>query len=179
MVSVGDIDGDRHDDIAISLPFASTSGIFSFDGQTLLIPGELLLGMSEPVIPLAELAGSVLSIEGDAGERAGMSLTVLDSDRDNQKELLIASPFDGASGRIDRISDEVLAERLHPADGENRFLIGQSQTEKDTQVLDSSDTRSVSTGSLILPAGDIDRDGIGDLLVCDANAQRNGFNAVD
>ena len=178
MVRVGDIDDDRHDDIAISLPFASTSGIFSFDGQTLLITGERLLGISEPVVSLAELADSVLSIEGDAGERAGMSLTVLDTDRDDQKELLIASPFDGASGRIDRISDEVLAERLHPADGENRFFIGQSQTEKDTQVLDSSDTRSVSTGSLILPAGDIDRDGIGDLLVCDANAQRNGFNAV-
>ena len=130
MVSVGDIDDDRHDDIAISLPSASVSGAFSFDGQILLIPGERLLGISEPVVSLAELADSVLSIEGDAGERAGMSLAVLDTDRDDHKELLIASPFDGNSGRIDRISDEVLAARLHPDVGENDFLIGQSQSAK-------------------------------------------------
>lgn len=178
MVSVGDIDDDRHDDIAISLPSASVSGAFSAEGQILLIPGERVLGLSEPVVSLAELADSVLSIEGDAGELSGMSLTVLDTDRDDHKELLIASPFDGNSGRIDRISDEVLADRLHSAAGEYRLRIGSSQPEKDTLVLDASDTRNQTLGSLVLPAGDIDQDGIGDLLVCDENTQRNGLDAV-
>ena len=178
MVSVGDIDDDRHDDIAISLPSASVSGALSAEGQILLLPGERMLGLSEPVVSLAELADSVLSIEGDAGERAGMSLAVLDTDRDDHKELLIASPFDGNSGRIDRISDEVLADRLHSAAGEHRLRIGSSQPEKDTLVLDTSDTRNQTLGSLVLPAGDIDQDGIGDLLVCDENTQRNGLDAV-
>ncbi len=159
LASAGDVDGDGLDDLVIGAPLATISG--SDTGVAYVVFGATAVSAASPM-PLS-LADVVLQ-GNDDGDLAGHAVASAgDMDGDGLDEVVVGAP--GADG------DKGYAYLTWGS-----TLIGGGLVDlQDTDVVMNSDDEE-QVGWALAPAGDIDGDGLGDLLV-GAPAQTSSWNA--
>lgn len=183
--SAGDVDGDGIEDLLIGLHQAGDGGTDA--GEVYLVSGADLLaadaadGEADGVVDLAYvagLAGWYRIVGADAGDMAGIGVAAAgDVDGDGLGDILIgASGGDGGgarSGEAYLLTAASLAE-LDATDGAVDGTIDLGLAGDPTKGYRFNGTGvDAASGQVVAPAGDIDGDGLADLLVASANA--NGY----
>ena len=179
--AAGDADADNRDDVAFSLPGYSLPGNLTRDGRVLLMTANQALNLTEPVTDLARYAQQLLRFDGGDEDAAGSSLALLDVDRDDRNELLISSPLVDDAGRVDMISDDTITAGLAAGDAAGTVslpdLPGTADPGSGLSMV-STAVEDARLGERIASAGDINGDGILDLLVCVPGTDRSGLQDV-
>ncbi len=153
-----DLDGDGVADVAIGAPWHEPNDSDDNHGRVYVLGGAAL----PPTGPLD--ADSMLTvIDGEPGEWLGLSLAMLELDGELPAELAVGGPgYDGGAGRLHIYQAQSLT---------REFAVEPLVT------FTYSDDSPVHFGRW-LAAGDLDADGLSDLLVGapDLQSGRNGFD---
>ena len=167
--SAGDINGDGVDDIAIGAPRADRDAQVYDNGKVYVVFGSTIVG--PPSVDLESLDGTNgFVFEGANGEdRTGYSVDATgDINGDGLDDLIIGSPRTDANGYSNTGTSYVVfgsnsgfAAQLSPGDltGSTGFAINGYHVEEGDY------SATFSSGSDVSGAGDINGDGIDDLLV--------------
>jgi hypothetical protein len=146
---IGDFNGDGFDDVAIAAPFAGPGGS---DGEVYLY-----YGGADPAVVFAAPAAV---IRGNAGSLFGNSIVgVGDFDGDTIDDLAVSAPFDlqGASSGV------VFVFRGRSGAQEITGLRAANQAD---YIIRNDPTQGISTfGNTLGAPGDLDNDGLSDLLI--------------
>jgi hypothetical protein len=155
----GDFDGDGLWDVAIAAPGSNAAGSFS-DGRIYVYPGSLLAGGGELI---ATSAPRIL--EGEAPlDFAGSALVAGDFDGDGLDDLAVGAFGQGSAGQN--------AGRVYVVDSSQLRSSGVSDLSAVSAVYDGVGLDAQAGESLA--AGDIDGDGIDDLVVGSSGVTTSG-----
>lgn len=174
--SAGDVNDDGADDLIISALSADPSGNVDA-GESYVVFGGSQVGVGGG-IQLSDLDGSNgFVINGlDAGDRLGVSVSLAgDINGDNVDDLIIGASRNDANNIVDAGASYVLfggaiigstgAVDLSVLDGNNGFVVN---------GVDTNDFSGISVSS----AGDVNGDGVGDLLIGASGAGVDNLNSV-
>ena len=172
VATAGDVDGDGKDDILISAPFAA-SGDASSAGETYLVFGAAL-ETSGGTIDLAALTSDQgILIRGvDAFDESGRSVASAgDVDGDGLDDVLIGAPLAGPDG-LDLAGETYLlfGKALEASGG----TIDLATLTPDQGVLIEGAEQDDESGRSVAAAGDVDGDGLGDILIGAPSASPDG-----
>ena len=171
--SAGDVNGDGIDDLIIGAPNADASGNYSYEGQSYVVFGGNDVGNSGS-LELSTLDGSNgFAISGvDRFDNAGDSVSSAgDVNGDGIDDLIIGAPFADANGNYSA--------------GESYIVFGSSDgfaANLDLAELDAIAINGINngdrSGSSVSGAGDVNGDGVADVIIGAPYAGPNGnFNA--
>ncbi len=153
----GDVDGDGYDDVLVSAVYENSIG--SRNGATYLLYG--------PITGSANLSAADVKFTGvAAGDHSGVRATMVsDANGDGRDEVLIGAYGDDTGGSLAGASYIIYGApsgsiSLSAADG--RFL-GEAANDK--------------AGTTVAEAGDVDGDGLGDVLIGAISEPTGGTNA--
>ena len=172
--SAGDVNGDGIDDLIIGAPNADSSGNYSSEGESYVV-----FGSDDDFaasLDLAELDGSNgFVITGiDNGDNLGRSVSNAgDVNGDGIDDLIIGAPYADSSGN-------------YGSEGESYVVFGSSDgfaANLDLANLDDIDGLVITgidnndnSGTSVSGAGDINGDGVDDLIIGAPNADSGGNN---
>ncbi|MFN3217833.1 MAG: hypothetical protein ACE367_15165 [Acidimicrobiales bacterium] len=154
-LAAGDFDGDGHDDLAIGIPYEDVGG--TADAGKVAIVGGSPDGLDKADSMLVSQRGPVVG-RPEAGDLFGWALVAADFDDDGIDDLAVGVPGEGVRGRQDAGAVNVLYGRSHGIGAARNQLLSQRGP------VSGIPERGDQFGRT-LAAGDLDLDGVADLVV--------------
>ena len=163
----GDVNGDGMDDLLVSAPYAD-----AFSGRSYVVFGKADTAAVELSAITAGMGGFVLDSETGGGSYSRHSVSGAgDVNGDGMDDLLVSSPFAAPNGNYSGRSYVVFGKADTTAVDLSAITLGVGGF-----VLDG-ETAYDRSGSSISGAGDVNGDGMDDLLVGAREADPNGNNS--
>ncbi|WP_415401725.1 beta strand repeat-containing protein [Tateyamaria sp. SN3-11] len=186
VASAGDVDGDGIADFIISAINAdANSGTFAINGETYLVLGRDLAALDadgDHEISLGDVAGTGGSYQfngADMDDQSGVSISSAgDVDGDGLDDLIIGSSIADGGGFNSGESYLILARDLAALDGnsDGEIDLGDVAGTGGSYQFNGDGSRD-NAGISVSSAGDVDGDGLDDLIIGASGAAGGGFNS--
>ncbi|MFY2558095.1 MopE-related protein [Corallococcus terminator] len=150
-LAIGDITGDGQPDVIVGAPFYDTSASVLDTGAVYAFSGALSPSAG------GQLAGAPIKVQGgpsQGGYQAGTSVAVVDVNGDGNKDLVVGAPRYDAGSLVDAGAVFVF---FGPVSGLQSFSTA--------NLVLTGITAGELAGSSVASAGDLDNDGLEDLLI--------------
>ncbi len=180
IASAGDVDGDGRDDLIIGAPAAAGGGLDSGESYLItaadLVAADTADGAVDGVIELGNISAQSTSYQftGGAGGFSGVSVSSAgDVDGDGKADLLIGALNASGGGALSGESYLMTAADLAAADladGTTDGVISLGNVAAQSSSYQFNGGASAESGVSVTSAGDVDGDGLDDLLIGAFNA---------
>jgi hypothetical protein len=156
--SAGDVNGDGIDDLVVGSPYGDIGGDTA--GQAYVIYG--VEGTSQTEVDLSSLsAEDGFVVVGDRGDRLGFSVSSAgDVNEDGIDDLIIGAPFGG-----DPAVEPGVACVIYGVEGNSRDSVDLGQLSVEDGYIIVGDASGDEAGRSVSSVGDVNGDGIDDLIV--------------